>query len=608
MHATSTTPPQPANPKLDAGPKPDAGKPKLDAGSWPLIKRLITDQGRQHMRGYLVALALMGVVAAMTALAAWLMRDVINRIFVEANYAAIWWLSGAVIVIFVVKGFASWGHAVVLAHIGNRIIAETQTRAFDRLLSQGVGFFADLTSGELVGRIQKGATSTRDVLNLLATSIGRDTLTLVALIVVMVVQDPAMSLIALVLMPVAAFVVKGFVKRVKKVVPREIAGTVGVVSALQETVQGIRVVKSFRLEPLMRQRMVHHVHEVEEAANRIANVASRPVPLSDTLGGVAVALVIMYAGHSVIKGGQTPGEFFSFITALLLAYEPARRLAKLNVDLSAALVGTKLLFDIIDVPPGESDPPGRPALEVKGGRIEFDDVTFGYRPDEPVLRGLSFVAEPGRTTALVGPSGSGKTTIVNLVQRFWPVDGGRIVIDGQDIASVSLGSLRDACAFVSQDTFLFAGTVGDNIAFGREGASQADIEAAARAAHAHDFIMGFPRGYQTQVGELGTQLSGGQRQRIAIARAILKSAPIILLDEATAALDSESEREVQRALEELMRGRTTIVIAHRLQTIVAADKICVVEAGRVVEHGRHDKLLAAKGKYAHLYAIQFRET
>jgi ATP-binding cassette subfamily B protein len=320
-----------------------------------------------------------------------------------------------------------------------------------------------------------------------------------------------------------------------------------------------------------------------------------------------VALVIMYAGHGVIKGGETPGEFFSFITALLLAYEPARRLAKLNVDLSAALVGTQLLFDIIDVPPGEGDAPGRPALEVKGGRIEFDNVTFGYRPDEPVLRSLSFVAEAGKTTALVGPSGSGKTTVVNLVQRFWPIASGQIRIDGQDIATVSLTSLRDACAFVSQDTFLFAGTVGDNIAFGRQGATQAEIEAAAKAAYAHDFILGFPKGYDTQVGELGTQLSGGQRQRIAIARAILKSAPIILLDEATAALDSESEREVQRALEELMRGRTTIVIAHRLQTIVAADEICVVEAGRVVEHGRHDRLLAAKGKYANLYAMQFRE-
>jgi ATP-binding cassette subfamily B protein len=583
-------------------------KPKLDSGSWPLIRRLMLDQGRQHLKGYLVALALMGVVAAMTALAAWLMRDVINRIFVEANYAAIWYLSGAIIVIFVIKGFASWGHAVVLAHIGNRIIAETQTRVFDRLLGQGVGFFADVTSGELVGRIQKGATSTRDVLNLIATSIGRDTLTLIALVGVMIVQDPAMSMIALVAMPIAAFVVKGFVKRVKKVVPREVAGTVGVVSALQETVQGIRVVKSFRLEEIMRARMVHHVVEVEQAANRIANVASRPVPLSDTLGGIAVALVIMYAGHSVITGGQTPGEFFSFVTALLLAYEPARRLAKLNVDLSAALVGTQLLFDIMDVPPGEDEGSGRPALEIKGGRIEFADVTFGYRPDEPVLRGLSFVGEAGKTTALVGPSGSGKTTIVNLVQRFWPISAGRILIDGQDIAGVSLASLRDALAFVSQDTFLFAGTVGDNIAFGRKDATKAEIEAAAKAAYAHDFITSFPKGYDTPVGELGTQLSGGQRQRIAIARALLKNAPIILLDEATAALDSESEREVQRALEELMRGRTTIVIAHRLQTILAADQICVIEAGKVVESGRHDRLLKAKGKYAHLYAIQFRET
>ena len=579
--------------------------PGAMTGSWPLVRRLLLDQGRQHWQGYVVALALMGVVAAMTALAAWLMKDVINRIFVESNYGAIWWLSGAIMVIFVTKGLCGWGHAVVLARIGNRIIADTQMRVFDKLLRQGVGFYGDVPSSEIVGRIQKGAAATRDVLNLIATSLGRDTLSLIGLVLVMIVQDPMMSVIALVLMPIAAIVVKGFVKRVKKVVPREVAGMVGVVSALMETVQGIRVVKSFRLEEAMTSRMRHHVKEVEQAANRIANVSSRPVPLADALGGIAIALVIMYAGHNVIRGGQTPGEFFSFVTALLLAYEPARRLAKLNVDLSAALVGTKILFDIIDVPTAEDDAAGRPALKVSAGRIKFEDVTFGYRPQVPVLRELSFVAEAGETTALVGTSGSGKTTIVNLIPRFWPVESGRILIDGQDIAQVSLASLRDACALVSQDVFLFAGTVGENIAFGRIGASQAEIEAAAQAAHAHEFIRQFPKGYDTEVGELGTMLSGGQRQRIAIARAILKDAPIILLDEATAALDSESEYEVQRALDELMRQRTTLVIAHRLQTVVSADKICVVDAGRIVEEGKHAVLLEAGGRYAHLHAIQF---
>jgi ATP-binding cassette subfamily B protein len=302
--------------------------------------------------------------------------------------------------------------------------------------------------------------------------------------------------------------------------------------------------------------------------------------------------------------GATPGEFFSFLAAFLLANEPAKRLARLNLDLSSNLVGVRVLFEIIDSPPTEPADDGKPPLAVSEARVEFRDVGFAYRPGEPVLRGMSFVAEPGKVTALVGASGGGKSTVLNLILRLYEAGSGTITVDGQDIATVARRSLRQQTAYVGQDVFLFRDSIRENIGYGRPGASEAEIVAAAKAAHAHDFIMNFPQGYDTSVGEHGLQLSGGQRQRVAIARALVKNAPIILLDEATAALDSESEQHVQDAIAVLCKGRTTLVIAHRLSTIVHADRILVVENGEVAESGRHDELLRRGGRYAAFYRLQ----
>jgi ATP-binding cassette subfamily B protein len=327
----------------------------------------------------------------------------------------------------------------------------------------------------------------------------------------------------------------------------------------------------------------------------------------ETLGGVAIGLASIYGGYRVIEAGAAPGQFVSFATAFLLAYEPAKRLARLNIDLNNYLVGVRLLYEVIDSPPGEPSDDDRPPLEVTAARLEFADVRFAYHPDAPVLRGMNFVAQPGKFTALVGTSGGGKTTMLSLILRFYEFDTGRILIDGQDIAGVSRGSLRRQIAYVGQIVQLFRGTIRENIGLGRLGASEAEIVAAAKAAHAHDFILGFPAGYDTPVGEHGMQLSGGQRQRIAVARALIKDAPIILLDEATAALDSESERHVQEAIAELCKGRTTLVIAHRLSTITHADCILVVEGGLVIESGRHDELLRKGGRYASFYRLQLKE-
>jgi ATP-binding cassette subfamily B protein len=366
-------------------------------------------------------------------------------------------------------------------------------------------------------------------------------------------------------------------------------------------------VKAFTLEDIMRERFDRNVAAVEHEANKMARVANRASPLMETLGGCAIAIAVTYGGYRVIETGATPGQFFSFIAAFLLAYEPAKRLARLNIELNSALVGVRILFELLDSPPSEPPDRDRPGLNVKKARLAFDDVHFAYRSDESVLRGMSFVAEPGKFTALVGPSGGGKSTVFNLLLRFYDAKRGKILIDDQDVTLCSRQSLRQHIAYVGQDVFLFRGTVRENIEFGKPGASEDEIVAAAKAAYVHDFIMSFPRGYESPVGEHGLQLSGGQRQRVAIARALIKNAPIILLDEATAALDSESELQVREAMEHLCQGRTTLVIAHRLHTISHADCIHVVEDGRVVESGRHEELLRTGGRYASFYRLQLEE-
>jgi ATP-binding cassette subfamily B protein len=358
---------------------------------------------------------------------------------------------------------------------------------------------------------------------------------------------------------------------------------------------------------MMLKRLDANIAELERESNKWARLAHRASPLMEGLGGFAIGIALVYGGFRVLETGATPGQFFSFLAAFMLAYEPAKRLARLNIDLNTALVGVRILFEIIDIPATEPDDTDKPPLEVTTARLEFKDVRFAYRPDEIVICGMSFSAEPGRMTALVGPSGGGKSTVFNLILRFYDVDGGEIIIDGQNIATVSRASLRRQIAYVGQDVFLFHGTIRDNIAIGRPDATEAEIVAAARAAHAHEFVSAFPAGYDTAVGERGMQLSGGERQRIAIARALIKDAQIILLDEATASLDSESERLVQDAMARLCEGRTTIAIAHRLHTITHADRILVVENGAIVEHGRHDELLRRGGRYAAFYRLQIKE-
>ncbi len=417
-----------------------------------------------------------------------------------------------------------------------------------------------------------------------------------------------MSLSGLLVAPPAMFVIRKLVKRIKRLAHDQFTGTADILETMQESLQGIRTVKAFTLEDTMQARIDRNIALVEANANKMARVQSRSSPLMETLGGFAIAGCLMYGGYRIIATGATPGQFFSFITAFLLAYEPAKRLARLNIELNSYLIGARKLLEIVDSPASEPDDSDKPALKLTDAKVEFRDVTFAYRGNEIVLNRMSFAAEPGKITALVGPSGGGKSTVLALVLRLYEAKFGAIVIDGQIISDVSRRSLRQQTAYVGQDVYLFRATIRENIAFGKIGATEAEIIDAAKAACAHDFIMSFPLGYNTPVGEHGTQLSGGQRQRIAIARALVKDAPIILLDEATAALDSESEKHVQEAIEHLCQNRTTIVIAHRLHTIMHSDQILVVENGSIVETGRHDDLLRRGGRYASFFRLQHRDS
>jgi ATP-binding cassette, subfamily B, bacterial MsbA len=572
-----------------------------------LLRRLLVEQAAGQWRRYALAFGLMGIAAAATALGAYLVGDVINQAYVHKNLPGIIILALVTAVIFMIKAMATYGQALMLARIGNRIVADNQRRMFAKLLQHNVGFFADRHSSEFIARLTTGAAAASQVLNLLITSIGRDLLSLIGLVAVMAVQDPVMSLLSIVVVPPAMLILRKMIRRIKTIAHHQFTGSARVLEAMQETLQGLRIVKAFTLEESMRARFDGHVADLERESNKWARIAHRSGPLMEALGGFAIAGALIYGGFRVIETGATPGQFFSFLAAFMLAYEPAKRLARLNIDLHSGLVGVRILFDVIDHPPTEQPDDDKPPLKLSTAHVEFTNVQFAYRAGEKVIRNLSFVAEPGKVTALVGPSGGGKSTILNLILRFYEVDGGAIVIDGQNTAAVSRRSLRRQVAYVGQDVFLFRGSVRENIAVGRPGATDAEIVAAARAAYAHDFIMAFPRGYDTPVGEHGLQVAGGERQRIAVARALLKDAPIILLDEATASLDSESERQVQGAIEHLCRGRTTIVIAHRLHTVVDAHRIFVIEDGTVAESGRHDELLRKGGRYASFYRLQLRD-
>jgi ATP-binding cassette, subfamily B, bacterial MsbA len=574
-------------------------------GAVKVLSRLVREFGLEHKWAYVASGAMLGISAGTTALVAGLLRPVLNGMATAARFPEMRILAFAVLGLFVLRGLATFGAQILLSRIGNRIVATVQARVFDHLLRQNMLYFQDRHSSEFVARLSIAANGVRDSLQVLVQGLARDGLGVAALVAVMVWRDPVIGIMALCGLPIAAVFLGRVIRRVRSFARHSFDGSTQIIHTMGEAVLGMRIVKAFNLEDEMRKRMAAAVRVVERSANRMAAGGATATLIADSMAGLVIGFAIFYGSWRITVGHGDVGAFGSFLGALLFAYEPAKRLGRLNVDIQNGLVSARLIYEVLDAPQGEAPQPSRPKLSVGAGRVVIEEARFAYRPGEYVVDDLNLVAEPNATTALVGPSGGGKTTILGLIQRFYSLSHGRVTIDGQDISTVDLPSLRDRIAFVSQDVFLFRGSIRENIAVGRPGATEAEIVAAARKAHAHDFILQFAAGYETNVGEQGAQLSGGQRQRIAIARAILKDAPILLLDEPTAALDSESEREVQKALDDLRAGRTTLVVAHRLQTIVNSNRIWVIEGGRAVETGEHQELIARKGAYYAFFAAQF---
>ncbi len=612
-----------------------------DSTARELILRVLRENFHLYVGRYVTAFILMACAAAATGISVFLMRDIVRVVFTPAAKvtgnielpsalasAKATWLDGllesflgamqpgmtmvigvaiSIVVVFAVKGLSQYGSNVILSKIGNNIVARQQHRLGNHILDQPLAFFVHFPSSDLITRTSHSANAAREVMNLLMMRV-QDVFTAFALLASMFVLDWRLSLGAIFVMSPVVIALGKIIRRIKKVANMEFMGFIQIVSAIQEAILGNKLIKSYTLEPHMRGRFEEAISGVEMRANKLATVSNRTSPIMEFMGGLAVAFIVAYGGYRNIMLGQSAESLIAFLTALLLAYEPIKRIARMNVNLQTALVGVRMLYNVLDSDHRIEQSHTAKPLVITNGTVELRDVSFSYLPDQPVLRDVCLTCPGGTVSALVGPSGSGKSTILNLIERFYAPNIGHVWIDGQDLADVTIESLRSQMSLVSQDTFLFSDTIRNNIRLVRQEATDAEVEAAARAAFAHDFILEKPNGYDTLVGENGTNLSGGQRQRISIARAFLKDAPILLLDEATSALDSESELEIQQAFDRLMQGRTTIVIAHRFSTIRNATTIHVLQDGNLVASGSHDALIQDQtGLYAYLYRLQYAE-
>lgn len=570
-----------------------------------LVRRLL----RERLRGYFVPIA--GALLCMAAIAAgnagiiWLMQPALDDVFIAGNEELLYPISLAILAMSVLIGSAFYGQAVLMAWVGQRVVADFRRDMYAKLMSADLGFFVNTDTGNLISRFTSDTSMLSVSLIRAMTGFVKDTLLLIGLVGLMFYQEWLLALIAVFIFPCVIWPIVSIGRRIRRAASVTQARMADLTIRLDESFPAARLIKAFRMERNEIDRANSAISQVFKRSYRAARIAAITRPVMETLGGTVIATVILVGGSLVIEGTTTPGTFGSFIIALVRAYQPLKALASLNNLLQEGLASTQRVFAVLDIEPDIVDARNAKPLSVSGGEIRFEKVRFSYNPGVPAVADVDLIAPTGATIALVGPSGAGKSTLLNLIPRFYDVDEGTISVDGQDIRQVTLASLRDSIALVSQEVTLFNDTIRDNIAYGRRDATMEEIVAAAKNAGAHDFIEALPNGYDTPAGELGERLSGGQRQRISIARAMLKDAPILLLDEATSSLDTESERAVQAALDRLKKGRTTIVIAHRLSTVIGSDLIYVIEHGRIIESGPHAELIAAGGAYARQYALQF---
>jgi len=551
---------------------------------------------------YAVAILAMTVVASSTAASAWIMKAIFDVLSNDPLAYPAPVVAAAVVIILTGKGVSGYIQQVALAKAGNRVVADIQRKIYSKLLQQEAAWFDTTESSDILVRVTQSAQSARGMIDTIVTSLVRDALTLAGLMAVMVWQYALLSGVFLILGPIAVLGVRAVLFRVRSIMQAEMVSLTEILKVIQETSSGLRVVRAFGLEEILQARMDRAVCDVERRSNTMVRLESVTVPMIDALSGLAIAIIILVSAATFVPGAKaSSGELMAFVTALLMAFEPAKRLSQMRVSLEAAFVGLRMMFDILDRPDAMKDAEGSVDLPAQVGKVALRGVTFAYDGKRAALKDLTLTFPAGRTTALVGPSGGGKSTIMSLLLRLYDPDEGAVVIDGQDLRGITRRSLQERTAYVGQNTFLFATSVRENIRMGRRAASDDDIEAAARAAQAHDFIISLPKGYDTQVGENGVLLSGGQRQRVSLARAIVKGAPILLLDEATSALDNRSEGLVRDAIASATRGRTTILIAHRLSTVLAADEVAYIDGGRLVEQGGLTEMLNGKGKVAELF-------
>ncbi len=555
----------------------------------------------------ILAMISMIIVAGLSALQAYMVKPLLDEIFFKKDRLMLNLLPLALMLLFLVKGVFYYGYSYFMERVGQGIILDLRKKLYDHIQNLPLSFFTKTPTGELISRIISDVTLMQGAVSSALVGTLKDLFQALGLLTVIFYQDWKLALMSLIFLPLASLPIYRFGKKFRELSFSSQRTTASIANILQETIQGNRIVKAFSMEEYESKRFSERAGKLFRITMKDVQLKSLNHPLMELLGGVGIALIMWYGGNQVLNGHSTPGTFFSFLTALIMIYEPIKNISKVNNPIQHGLAAATRVFSVLDIKPEIADKPGAAELPPVQKEIVFKDVHFSYDGVTEILKGINLTVTPGEVIALVGTSGGGKTTLANLIPRFLDVTRGNISIDGRDIREVTLKSLRSQVAMVTQQTILFNDTVRNNIAYGDLEKSEEELAAVARAAHALDFINELPEGFETIIGESGARLSGGQQQRISIARALAKDAPILILDEATSALDAESEREVQKALENLMKGRTTFIIAHRLSTIKKADRIIVIKDGLIAEEGTHDTLLAKNGVYHMLYTMQFVE-